>query len=68
MTIKSGRTSQRTNDLRDESCGGDELRQVTKVWCIIAPIEIYSSYRFSMKKASVAIIDALILFIFIHCS
>ena len=39
-----------------------------KAWCIIAPIERYSGYRlFSMKKERLAIIDALILFIFTHC-
>ena len=25
---------------------GDELNQVTKGWCIIAPIERYSGYRY----------------------
>ena len=25
---------------------GDELRQVAKVWCIIAPVERYSGYRY----------------------
>ena len=39
-----------------------------KAWCTIAPIERYSGYRhFQWKKKKVAMIDALILFIFIHC-
>ena len=41
---------------------GDELRQVTKIWCIIAPIEHIEVIDIFNKK-SVAIIDALILFI-----
>ena len=41
MTNKFGRIRQRTNNLRDELVW-DELRQVTKGWCIIAPIERYS--------------------------
>ena len=39
------RTRQMTNNLRDELIW-DELRQVTIGWCIIAPIERYSGYRY----------------------
>ena len=35
MTNKSGRTMQRTNNLRDELIGA-------KGWCVIAPVEQYS--------------------------
>ena len=49
MTNKSGRTRQRTNNLRNELIWrliplGD------KGWCIIAPIERYRGYRFFYKK------------------
>ena len=44
----------------------DELRQVTKGWCAIAPIERYSSYRYFQWKKSVAIIYAVILVSFIR--
>ena len=37
MTNEFGRTRQRTNNLRDELIW-DELRHVTKGWCIVAPI------------------------------
>ena len=50
MTNKSRRTTQKTNNLRDELIW-DELHQVTKVECIIAPIERYDGYRyFQLKK------------------
>ena len=53
MTNNSGRTRQRTNNLRDELFW-DELGQVTNVWCIIAPIERYSSHRdFQLKKRKI---------------
>ena len=62
MTNKSGRTKHRTNNLRDELNLGP-IQSGDKGWCIIAPIERYSSYRyFQYKKKSLAIIDVLILF------
>ena len=45
MMNTSGRTRQRTNNLRNEVIG-DELRQVAKGWCIIAPVERYSGHRY----------------------
>ena len=54
-------------NLRDELIW-DELRQVIKGWYIIAPIEQYSGYvYFQWKENNGAIINALILFILIHC-
>ena len=32
---------------------GDELRQQAKAWCIIAPIERYSGYRYFQRKNKV---------------
>ena len=49
MTNKFGRTRNWTNSLRDEVIW-DELRQVSKGWCIIAPIERYSGYTYLQKK------------------
>ena len=46
MTNKSGRTRKRSNNLREELIWRGELRQVTKGWCIIAPIERYSGYMY----------------------
>ena len=48
----------RTNKAKDyESQGrtdlGDELRQVTKSWCIIAPTERYNGYRYFKSKKKV---------------
>ena len=57
-----GRIMHKSNNLRDELVCGDELRRVTKGWCIIAPFEWDSSYNIyifnNKKKESVAIIDA----------
>ena len=50
MTNKSGRTKKGTNNLRDELIWGCTLRQMTKGWCIIAPIERYSGYRYFQYK------------------
>ena len=52
VTNKSGRIGQRTNNLSDELIR-DELRHVTKGWCIIAPIERYSGYRYFQRKKKV---------------
>ena len=45
MTNKSGLTRQRTNNLRDELISG-RTSSGDKGWCIIAPIERYSGYRY----------------------
>ena len=52
MTNEFRQTRQRTNILRDELIE-DELRQVTKGWYIIAPIERYSSYVYFQQKKKV---------------
>ena len=49
MTNKSGRTRQRTKDLRDELIWGCTASG-DKSWCIIAPIERYSIYRYFQEK------------------
>ena len=52
MTNKSRQTKQRTNNPRDELIGGQTLSG-NKRWCIIAPTERYSSYRYSKSKKKV---------------
>ena len=48
MTNKSGRKRQRTNNLGHELIRG--LTQVTKVWCIIAPLERTVTDIFKEKR------------------
>ena len=42
---QAGRTRLRTNNLRDELIWG-RIPSVDKGWCIIPPIQRYSSYRY----------------------
>ena len=43
---KLGRTRKRTSNLRDELILGECTRSGDKRWCIIAPTERYSVYRY----------------------
>ena len=47
--------------------GSQSIPPGDKAWCIVALIERYSGYRHFHGKKKVAIVDALILFIFTHC-
>ena len=66
MTNKFGRRRQRTNNLRDELFRGSIPSCDKRLVYHCANDTIYWLYIFSIKKESVAIIDALILFIIIR--